>query len=70
MNQYPSSLVEPLSDEDIARGEMLDYILVVHVIDLDDVMLDVGKELFLVKREPQHGYYVSDIGLAEGLFAP
>lgn len=54
MNQYPSSLVEPLSDEDIAYGEMLDYVLVVHVIDLDDVMLDVGKELFLTKREPQH----------------
>ena len=55
MNQYPSSPVKPLSDEDIAYGEMLDYILVVHVIDLDDVMLEVDKELFL-KREPQDGY--------------
>ena len=70
MNQYPSSPVKPFSNEDIASGKMLDYILVVHVIDLDDEMLEARKELFLIKREPQHGYYMCDIGLANGLFAP
>ena len=69
MNQYPSSPVKPFSNEDIAGGKMLDYILVFHVIDIDDEMLDLDKELFLIKREPQHGYDMCDIGLVEGFFA-
>ena len=70
MNQYPSSPFKPFSNKDIAGREMLNYILVVHVIDIDNEMLEVGKELFLTEREPQHGYYMCDIGLAEGVFAP
>ena len=70
MNQYPSSPVKPFSNKDIAGREMLDYVLVIHVIDIDNEMLEVGKELFLIERESQHGYYMGDIGLAEGVFAP
>ena len=70
MNQYPSSPVKPFSNEDIAGRKMLDYILIVHVIDIDNEMLDVDKELLLTKRESQHGYYMCDIGLAKGVFAP
>ena len=70
MNQYPSSPVKSFSNEDIAGREMLDYILVVHVIDIDDEMLELDKELFLIKRQPHHGYYMCDIGLEKSLFAP
>ncbi len=69
MHQYTSSLVKPLLDESNAGGEMLNDVLVFHVIELDDVVLEVGEEI-IVKRQPQHRYYMCDIGLVQGFFAP
>ncbi|KAL9138424.1 MAG: hypothetical protein Q9175_000355 [Cornicularia normoerica] len=69
MNQYTSSPFKPLLDEGIAVGKMLNYVLVFDVIDLDDVMLELDKEI-MIKRQPQHRYYMGDVGLVQGLFAP
>ena len=68
MNQDPSSTVQPLPDEGIAGGKMLDGIVVLDVIELDDVVLEIEEEMVL-KRQVQHGDYVGDIGLVQGLFA-
>lgn len=69
MNQYASSSVQPLLDEDVAGREMLNGVLVFYVIDLDDVVLKVGEEI-LIKGQPQGGDYMCDIGLVQGFFAP
>ena len=68
MNEDPSSTVQPLPDEGIAGGKMLDGVVVFHVIELDDVVLEIEKEMVL-KRQVQHGDYVGDIGLVQGLLA-
>lgn len=69
MKQYTSSAVKPLLDESIAGGKMFNNILVFQVIELDDEVLEIDEEI-IIKRQPQHGYYMCDIGLAQGLFAP
>ena len=53
MNQYTSSPIKPLLDEGIAGGKMLNNVLVFHVIDLDDVVLEVHEEI-IIQRQPQH----------------
>ena len=52
MNQHTSSPIEPALDEGVACGEMLQDILIVHVIELDDVVLKVEEEM-VIKRQPQ-----------------
>lgn len=68
MNQDPSSTVQPLPDEGIAGRKMLDGVVVFHVIELDDVVLEIEEEMVL-KRQVQHRDYVGDIGLVQGLLA-
>lgn len=53
MNQYASSGVEALLDEGIAGGEMLNDVLVFHVVDLDDVVFVIHEEM-IIERQPQH----------------
>ena len=69
MNQYASSPVKPLLDEGIAGVKVLDDIFVFHVIDFDDVVLEIHEEI-IVKRQSQHRYDVCDIGLSQSFFAP
>lgn len=52
MNQYTSSPVKPVLDESIAGREMLEDVLVVHVIELDDVVLEIDEEMG-IQRQPQ-----------------
>ena len=47
MNQYTSPLIKPLLNEGIAGGEMLDDVLVFHVINFDDVVLVVEEEMIV-----------------------
>ena len=54
MNQHACSPIEPLLDESVAGGKMLNDVLVFHVINLDDVVLEVEEELF-IERQPQGG---------------
>lgn len=76
MNQHTSSssssssplLVKPLLNESIAGGEMLNDVFVSHVIDLDDVVLELHEES-IVEWQPQDGDYVCDVGLGQGVFA-
>lgn len=53
MNQYTSSGVKALLDEGIAGGEMLNDVLVFHVVDLDDVVVEIHEEM-IIERQPQH----------------
>lgn len=69
MNQYTSSTVKPLLDEGIAGGKMFNDVLVFHVIQLDDVVLEIEEEM-IIKWQPQHRYYMCDIGLVQSLLAP
>lgn len=52
MNQYTCSAIEPLLDESIACRKMLNDVLVFHVINLDDAVLEVEEEVF-IERQPQ-----------------
>lgn len=54
MNQHACSPIKPLLDESVACREMLNDVLVFHVIKLDDVVLEIEEELF-IKRQPQGG---------------
>lgn len=69
MNQYTSSTVKPLLDEGIAGGKMFDGVLVFQVIELNDVVFEIDEEM-TIKRQPQHRYYVCDIGLVQSFLAP
>ena len=69
MNEDPSPAIEPLLDEGVAAGEMLEDVVIVHVIDWDDVMLEVLEEMS-IERRPQDGDYMRDVGLVQGVFAP
>lgn len=53
MNQYASSCVKALLDEGIAGWEMLNYVLVFHVVDLDDMVVEIHEEM-IIERQPQH----------------
>lgn len=68
MNQYASSLIKPLLDEGIAGGKMLNDIFVIDVIDFDDVVLVINKEI-AIERQSQHRYYMCNVGLVQGLFS-
>ena len=69
MNQYASSSIKSLLNEGVTGGEMLKDVLVLHVINLDDVMRKIDKEMF-VKRQSQGRKYMCDVGLCQGVFAP
>lgn len=68
MYQYTSAAVQTLVNEGITKGKMLKNVVVLDVIDLDDVMLEIYDEV-IIKRQPQHGYYMCDIGHVQGFFA-
>ena len=68
MNQYTSPPVEPLLNEGIACGKMLNDIFVLHVIDFDNVVQVINEEI-AIKRQSQHRYYMCDVGLDQGLFS-
>ena len=68
MNQYTSSPIEPLLDESIAGGKMLNDIFIFHVIDFDNVVQVINEEI-AIKRQSQHRYYMCDVGLDQGLFS-
>ena len=69
VNQYTSSTVKPLLDEGIAGGKIFNDILIIHIIQLDDVVLEIDEEM-VVKWQPQHRYYMCDIGLFQSVFGP
>ena len=69
MNQYASSSIESLPNESITVRKMLENVLIFHVINLDDVVLKIGKEI-IVKRQSQGRKYMGDVGLCQGVFAP
>ena len=70
MNQHASSAMEALLDESVAGGEMLNDVLVIHIIDLDDVaVVEIQKEV-VIEGQPQDGYYMRDVGLIQSFFAP
>ena len=54
MDQYTSPSVEPLLNESIAGVEMLEDVVVFHVINLDDVVLVIGEEMG-IQRQAQGG---------------
>ena len=69
MNQYASSSIKSLPNESITVRKMLKNVLIFHVINLDDVVLKIGKEI-IVKRQSQGRKYMGDVGLCQGVFAP
>lgn len=54
MNQDASTGIEPVLDKGVAGGEMLDDVVVIHVIDLDDVVVEIEEEM-VIERQPQCG---------------
>ena len=69
MDQYASSSIKSLLNEGITGRKMLKDILVFHVINLNDKVLKIDKEI-TVKRQPQGRKYMGDVGLCQGVFAP
>ena len=54
MNEHTSAAIEALLDKSVAGGEMLDDVVVIHVIDLDDVVLEIEEEM-AIKWQSQGG---------------
>lgn len=54
MNQDASAAIKPFLDKGVAGGEMLDDVVVFHVIDLDDVVLEIEEEM-VIERQSQCG---------------
>lgn len=54
MNQDASTAIKPFLDKGVAGGEMLDDVVVIHVIDLDDVVVEMEEEM-VIERQPQCG---------------
>ena len=69
MNQYASSSVKSFLNKGITIREMLQDIRIFHVINLNDAVLKIGKEI-IVKRQSQGRKYMGDVGLCQGVFAP
>ena len=69
MNQDAFSPVQSALDECIAGRKVLDDVLVVHIVNLDDVVLEIDKQM-LIKRQPQGRHHMGDVGLGQGVFAP
>ena len=69
MNQYASSSIQSLLNKGITGREMLNDVLIFHVIKLDDVVLKIDKEM-IVERQSQGRKYMRDVGLCQGVFAP
>lgn len=69
MNQDASASIKSLLNEGITDRKMLNDVLIFHVINLDDLMLKIHKEI-IVKRQSQGRKYMGDIGLCQGVFAP
>ncbi|KAL6714875.1 hypothetical protein ACLMJK_007135 [Lecanora helva] len=55
--------------EGIACGKMFENVLIIHVIDLYDEVLETVEQV-VVQWEPEDGDYMRDIGLFDGLFPP
>ena len=47
MNKYASSSIESLLNEGITCGKMPEDVLIFHVIDLDDMVLKIHKEIIV-----------------------
>ena len=62
MNQYASSSIKAFLNKGITSREMLHDVLIFHVINLDDVVLKIRKEI-IVKRQSQGRKYMRDVGL-------
>lgn len=69
MNQDASSSVKSLLNEGITGGKMHKDVLIFHVMDLNDAVLEIDKEI-VVKRQSQGRKYMCDVGLSQGVFAP
>ena len=69
MNQYASSAAQALLNEGIAGGEMLDDVVVFHVIDRDDVVAEIRKGT-VIEGQTQGGEYMRDVGFGQGFLAP
>ena len=69
MNQYASSSIQSLLNKGITGRKMLNDFLIFHVINRDDVVLKIDKEM-IVERQSQGRKYMGDVGFFQGVFAP
>ena len=69
MNQDASSSIKSLLNEGITGRKMLNDVLIFHVINLDDLVLQIHKEI-IVKRQSHGRKYMGDVGLCQGIFTP
>ena len=68
MHQHSATFLQPLGNEIITLFEVLDDILIVHIIDLNHQMLEILDELH-IQRCPEHRHHVRDVGCLETLIA-
>ena len=68
MNQYAAPTVQALLNKGIAGGEMLDDVVVSHVINGDDLVAEIRKEMG-IERQAQGGEYMRDVRVSQGFFA-
>lgn len=66
MHKHTTTGVEPILDETIGRGEMLEQILVLDIVHLDD-HVDEGPEEIVGERRAQDREYVGDARFLESL---
>lgn len=62
MNKNAASTRQTILDEGIASREMFEDVVIFHVIHLDEMMLEIGKQI-LAQGQSQRGHDMSDIGL-------
>ena len=68
MHQDCPAAIEPVLNEGVAGGEMLQHVLIVDVVQLDD-QVPVGREQGRVERQSQRRHDVRDLRRREGLGA-
>lgn len=61
--------MEPVTDEAVGGGEMLEQIFVVDIVDLDDHVRKGGEQVS-VQRGAQDGQDVGNVGLLQGFASP
>lgn len=68
MHQHPPTAIQPLLDELITSRKVLEQILIIHIIDLYDLVLETLEQSIL-ERRPQDGQDVRDTGFTDGFFS-
>lgn len=68
MDENSSSSIETLLDEPVGLWKVLEEIVVVHVVDLYDMMFISSKKV-LVQRQPEHRQDMGDVGFFQSFLA-